>query len=68
MDGAIIPTLKVTINGSPVEMHVNGDAIEGQVDRVLLRQGQNEIVFQNALPTGRQMGLLVSRVDLMPAR
>lgn len=69
IDGAIVPAMKIAINGVPVAYRATSAlAVEASVPSSALKSGQNEITFENVLPAGRDLGLLLTRVDLKPGQ
>lgn len=68
IDGAIVPAMNIIINGKKLSYRViNSAIVEASVPASVLLGGQNEIRFENVLPAGRSIGMLVSRIDLAPS-
>jgi len=67
LDGVIIPAMKISVNRVPVSYKATGPLeLSAEIPASILINGQNEIQFDNVLPSDRQIGLLVSRIDLAP--
>lgn len=68
IDGAIIPAMNLIVNGKKLTYQaINSLVVEASVPAAVLLNGQNEIRFENVLPAGRDIGMLVSRIDLTPS-
>jgi hypothetical protein len=67
-NGSSPSDLTLQINGSPLDYKVyQGRFLVATVSPALLKDGQNELVFNGALAPGRVLGLSVSSVALAPS-
>lgn len=67
IDDAIVPAMKIIVNGKNYPYQVSGLlTVDAIVPASALKSGQNEIRFENVRPVGRDVGMLVSRIDLKP--
>jgi hypothetical protein len=66
MSSDLLSHMRITINGTAVDVKMIGNALMAQVPAASLREGQNKINFLNVLPAGSATGLALVRVDLAP--